>query len=98
MAIAPSRIAPLKAHLRAWRRALHQCPEVGLELPLTTAYLQAQLRAMGLEPRTLGRGFVVDLGPAPRVAWRVDRLKALGNGQVPRVAATAFAHLAAQFN
>jgi DNA (cytosine-5)-methyltransferase 1 len=38
----------------------------------------------------LGRG-------AHGVAHRVDRLKALGNGQVPRVAAAAFAALAREF-
>ena len=31
------------------------------------------------------------------VAARVDRLKAIGNGQVPRVAATAFKLLAGKF-
>jgi amidohydrolase len=72
MAIATERIPQLKDHLRTWRRALHRCPEVGLELPETTAYLLEQLGAMGLAPRPVGRGFVVDLGPAPRVAWRVD--------------------------
>ncbi|EPQ3733997.1 DNA cytosine methyltransferase [Pseudomonas aeruginosa] len=34
---------------------------------------------------------------ADGVASRVDRLKALGNGQVPRVAATAFTYLASEW-
>ena len=41
-----------------------------------------------VEPE-LGRG-------ANGVAYRVDRLKAIGNGQVPRVAATAFAMMAGE--
>ena len=66
-------IAELDARLRAWRRELHRMPEEGFELPLTTAYVQGELRAMGLEPRPVGLGFVVDFGAeAPRVAWRAD--------------------------
>lgn len=32
-----------------WRRDLHQCPELALELPQTTAYVKKELEAMGLE-------------------------------------------------
>jgi amidohydrolase len=72
MAIPEARIQHLKTRLQAWRQELHRCPEVGLDLPETMAFLQAELRAMGLQPKPTGRGFVVDLGPAPRVGWRVD--------------------------
>lgn len=67
-----SRIAGLGPRLIQWRRDLHRRAEVGLELPGTTAYLQGELLAMGLTPHPVGRGFVVDFGLAPRVAWRVD--------------------------
>jgi amidohydrolase len=72
MILSRSRLDLLPERLSAWRRALHRCPEVGLDLPRTTACLQGELRAMGLEPVPVGRGFVVDLGPGPRVAWRAD--------------------------
>jgi amidohydrolase len=73
VAIPAETLALLQPRLVSWRRALHRCPEVGIELPETIAFLQAELRAMGLEPRTVGLGFVVDLGErGPRVAWRVD--------------------------
>ena len=35
--------------LTTWRRALHQTPEIGLELPQTTAYVSKQLTDMGIE-------------------------------------------------
>jgi amidohydrolase len=36
----------------AWRRELHQIPEVGLELPQTAAYVADKLSEMGIEYRT----------------------------------------------
>ena len=55
------------------RRALHQIPEVGLDLPRTTEYCVAVLRGMGLDPRPAGPGLVVDLGTSgPLFAWRAD--------------------------
>ncbi|HNX95340.1 MAG TPA: M20 family metallopeptidase [Holophaga sp.] len=63
----------LSARLIEWRRALHRCPEVGLDLPVTLAYLERELRRLDLQPRTVGKGLVVDIGPAgPRIAWRAD--------------------------
>ena len=35
--------------LSEWRRHLHQIPEIGLDLPLTTSYVSAQLTLMGIE-------------------------------------------------
>jgi amidohydrolase len=72
MPIAPARIHELKGRLQAWRRDLHRCPEVGLELPRTHDYVRRELEAMGLSPKALGKGLVVDLGLAPRLGWRVD--------------------------
>ncbi len=37
--------------LIAWRRELHQCPEVGLDTPVTAAYISEKLRQMGIEHR-----------------------------------------------
>ena len=38
------------------RRALHQMPELGMDLPRTTAFVEEKLRALGLEPRRVGGG------------------------------------------
>ena len=62
----------LQERLIAWRRALHRRPEVGLELPKTLAFLERELGAMGLFPRRMAGGIVVDVGKAPRRAWRTD--------------------------
>lgn len=37
--------------LTGWRRALHQIPEIGHDLPLTTSYVSAQLTLMGIDHR-----------------------------------------------
>ena len=37
-----------KEQLTAWRRALHQMPEVGIELPQTMQYIGRQLEEMGI--------------------------------------------------
>ncbi len=49
----------LKESLIQWRREIHQHPEVGLDLPRTTAFVCEQLRAMGYEPQIIGGGVVV---------------------------------------
>ena len=41
--------AAMAETLSGWRRHLHQIPEIGLELPQTTAYVSQQLTAMGIE-------------------------------------------------
>lgn len=48
----------------AHRRALHQMPETGMELPKTMAYLENALREMGCDPVPCGGGLVVTLGKA----------------------------------
>ncbi|MDX9822843.1 MAG: M20 family metallopeptidase [Syntrophales bacterium] len=37
--------------LVAWRRELHQCPEVGLDTPVTAAFISVRLRQMGIDHR-----------------------------------------------
>ena len=40
--------AGMKEQLAAWRHDLHRMPEVGLHLPQSSAYIKAQLDAMGI--------------------------------------------------
>jgi len=57
------------------RRALHAIPELGFDLPRTTAYLEQALADLGLAPRRLGGGLAADLGEdldRPLFAWRAD--------------------------
>lgn len=60
--------------LSAWRRHLHQHPELGFEEHATQAYLIDELRDMGHRPRPLGgTGVVCDIGQgAPVVMLRAD--------------------------
>lgn len=64
----------LSSELTAWRRHLHQFPELSFQEHETQAYLIAQLETMGLKPRPIaGTGVVVDLGQGTRgVAIRAD--------------------------
>ncbi|MBN1241757.1 MAG: amidohydrolase [Spirochaetales bacterium] len=56
-----------------WRRALHRMPEAGLELPLTSGYIERELRALGLEPERAGSALRADIGSTgPLVAIRAD--------------------------
>ena len=50
--------------LSAWRRQLHQTPELGLELPQTSAFIQQELTKMGVPFKTLvdGNCVVAQLG------------------------------------
>ncbi len=53
----------IKDTLIAHRRYLHQNPETGLDLPLTSAYVEEQLKKMGYEPQRVGSsGLVVTVG------------------------------------
>lgn len=51
-----------KESLVAWRRALHQMPEVGMELPNTVAYVCGELESLGLVPEKLAGGVTVCIG------------------------------------
>ncbi|MEE0435680.1 MAG: M20 family metallopeptidase [Peptococcaceae bacterium] len=54
----------MQEELTAWRHALHGMPELGLELPKTSAYVQARLTEMGVPFTTLvdGNSVVAQLG------------------------------------
>lgn len=68
----------LQAELSAWRRHLHQYPELSCEEQSTAAFVATELRAMGLEPVTdyADTHAVVALiegaQPGPTVALRAD--------------------------
>nr|BCX00830.1 MAG: N-acyl-L-amino acid amidohydrolase [Bacteroidota bacterium] len=80
---------PWAEWLSAIRRHLHQHPEVGFEEHETAAFLESELRALGLTPRRVaGTGVVVDLtgrGPGPIRAYRadIDALPVADAKQVP---------------
>ncbi len=67
----------LQEELVAWRRHLHQYPEVGLDVPKTAAFVAELLREFGLEVRTGvgGHGVVALLRgkkPGKTIAIRAD--------------------------
>ena len=49
-------IKKIESQIISWRRDLHKMPELGLELPNTSRYVQAQLSQMGIEYHTLVEG------------------------------------------
>lgn len=68
-----SRVRAALPRMVALRRRLHAIPELGLDLPETAALVEAELRALGLEPRRVGDGLWADLGRrGPRIAIRAD--------------------------
>lgn len=55
------------------RRALHEIPECGLDLPKTNAYIGHALASCGLSPQKCGKGLIADIGTAgPLIALRAD--------------------------
>lgn len=54
----------LQNKLTEWRHDLHQIPELGVQLPKTSAYVQACLRELGVPYQTIinGNGIVAQLG------------------------------------
>ena len=79
MSIAEYTDAWLDAHygdLVAWRRHIHQHPELGRQEYKTTQFVASRLADAGLNPKVLpgGTGLTCDFGPenAPRVALRAD--------------------------
>lgn len=69
--------ANLQGHIVTLRRALHQIPEVGLDLPETTAFVAGQLEALGipyqlLEGCTSILATVQGAGPGRTLALRAD--------------------------
>lgn len=53
---AAERLAP---HLTDLRRRLHACPEIGFDLPQTTAIIQEELDRLGISFRCSGKGSIV---------------------------------------
>lgn len=54
----------IENELIAHRRHLHQNPELGFDLPETTAYVMQQLREYGYEPKAVGKaGISAVIGP-----------------------------------
>lgn len=49
----------IEQEIIAHRRKIHQNPELGLDLPMTVAYVKEKLIEMGYEPKDCGRGGVV---------------------------------------
>ena len=66
----------LQPQLNRWYQDLHQIPEVGLDLPQTSAYVQRELAAMGYEPQVVGTSGVCALlsgsRPGPTLLLRAD--------------------------
>ena len=57
----------------AHRRFFHANAEVGLEMPKACAYLEEQLRSIGLEPRRCGKGVTATIGSGrPVILLRAD--------------------------
>ena len=56
------------------RRALHMHPEIGMELPRTTAYVSKRLREMGYAPqKPIDSGVTADIGkPGKTILLRAD--------------------------
>lgn len=57
------------------RRALHQIPELGFDLPKTSAFVQAELRSFGYEPFVMARTGVIAVKPGlsdKAIAFRSD--------------------------
>ena len=50
-----ARMLELKDELVGYRRYLHQCPELGFDLPQTRAFVLEKLKEFGYEPQTVGR-------------------------------------------
>lgn len=74
------RALQLKEETIRHRRYIHQCAEVGLELPETMAYIEKELKACGLVPVKCGHGITAQIGTEePVLLLRADA-DALPNG------------------
>lgn len=53
----------LQDELVGIRRTIHQFPEIGMDLPKTSAFMKQKLESLGLKPEPVGKsGFVVTIG------------------------------------
>lgn len=55
------RAKAIQEQLVAWRRQIHQHPELGRDLPMTVEYVRGELRKMGLEAKNICPGGLVAL-------------------------------------
>ena len=73
-----NRIADYAEEMKGWRRALHQIPELGLDLPKTAAFVAARLREIGVDEIHEGiaqTGIVAIIqgqGDGPTIGLRAD--------------------------
>lgn len=68
----------MKDTIVEYRRHIHQHAEIGLELPMTCAYVMEQLTEMGYEPKEVGGGVVaVAGGKKPVICMRADMISIL---------------------
>ncbi|MDK3016375.1 M20 aminoacylase family protein [Pseudodonghicola flavimaris] len=73
-----NRIADYAAEMTAWRRHLHQHPELGFDCPETAAFIAARLREFGVDElhEGIARTGIVALiegqGPGPTIGLRAD--------------------------
>lgn len=51
--------AAIEKNMIKWRRDLHQCPEIGLELPQTAAYVRGVLDELGIPYQSMVNGSAV---------------------------------------
>ena len=59
------RAEELKPEIIAWRRHIHENPEVSAVLPETSAYVMTELKKMGYEPTECGGGVTAVLEGDP---------------------------------
>lgn len=70
-------VKSIEEEIISWRRDLHQIPELGLELPKTSKYVQERLDEMGIDYKTLidGNaivGLIKGSGEGRTIALRAD--------------------------
>ncbi len=58
-----------------WRRAIHRYPELGMDTPRTAAFIEEELRNMGIEVRCIaGCGVIGTLrGACEGKPWRLEQ-------------------------
>ena len=49
-------VKEIESNIISWRRDLHRTPELGLELPQTSAYIKSRLDEMGIDYETMVNG------------------------------------------
>ena len=79
------------------RRTIHQCPEIGIDLPKTTSYVMKRLKEMGYEPEEITQsGVVATIGQGDKTILLradMDALPANENTDLPFKSTNDNAHL-----